>query len=139
MRRVLIAPLLSLLAMAAGCAATPAELAAVADKKVADETELARLLKGYTAGAPETCLPQQSGRYNTKGVGDTLLYSNSRRVIYRNDTTGCSGVERGEALVTINAGAQLCRGQIAQTIDLFNRNPSGSCTLGDFVPYYRQP
>lgn len=139
MRRLLIAPLLPLFALAAGCVATPREQAAIAEQKAADEIKLARLLKGYTAGEPEACLPQESGQYRTQGVGDTLLYSSSRRVIYRNDTTGCSRVERGDVLITSNAGSRLCRGQIAQTFDAISRNPTGSCSFGSFIPYRRNP
>ncbi|WP_168727262.1 MULTISPECIES: hypothetical protein [Sphingomonas] len=131
MRPLMLIPLL----LVVSCAETPRQQSAVADQKAADQTKLARLLQGYTPGEPVTCLPQQSGQYRTTGVGDTLLYSNGGRVIYRNDTTGCSGVERGDVLLTRTNQSRLCRGQIASTFDAISRNPTGSCSFGDFIPY----
>lgn len=135
MRRLVLIPLL----LAMGCAETPRQQALVADQKAADEIKLAGLLKGYTPGPALTCLPQQSGQFNTQGVGDTLLYSNGGRVIYRNDTTGCSGVEHGDVLVTLNYQSRLCRGQIATTFDAISRVSTGSCAFGDFTPYRKNP
>jgi hypothetical protein len=136
MRRLALLPLL----LVAGCAATPREQAAIADRKAADEIKLAQLLSGYTPGEPTSCLPERSDRYHTQGVGDTLLYAqNTGRVIYRNDTTGCSGVARGDTLVTVNYGSRLCRGQIASTIDTFSRVRTGGCSFGDFIPYRKNP
>ncbi len=135
MRHFVLIPLL----LAMGCAATPREQAAIADQKVADDLKLAGLLKGYTPGPAVNCLPQQSGQYSTTGVGDTLLYSNGGRVIYRNDTTGCSGVARGDVLLTQTNQSRLCRGQIATTFDAISRNQTGSCSFGDFTPYRKNP
>ncbi|MBX9859879.1 MAG: hypothetical protein K2Y20_09855 [Sphingomonas sp.] len=131
MRRLVLIPLL----FAMGCAETPRQTAAVADRKTADEVKLARLLKGYTPGPPQSCLPQFTRQFRTQGVGDTLLYSENRRVIYRNDTTGCTGVERGDVLLTQNYQSQLCRGQIATTYDAISQNITGGCAFGDFIPY----
>ncbi|MBY0282940.1 MAG: hypothetical protein K2W81_03120 [Sphingomonas sp.] len=127
------------LLFATGCAATPREAAIPTDRKVADETKLARLLRGYTPGPAQSCLPAQRTQYHTEGVGDTLLYSANRDVIYRNDTSGCSGVARGDALITSNFSTRLCRGQIAATVDTFTGFQSSSCALGDFVPYRKNP
>lgn len=135
MRRLVLIPVL----LAMGCAETPRQQAIAADQKVADEIKLAGLLKGYTPGPAESCLPQQSGQYSTQGVGDTLLYSNGGRVIYRNDTTGCSGVERGDVLLTLTNQSRLCRGQIATTFDAISRNQTGGCSFGDFIPYRKNP
>lgn len=135
MRHRFILSLLPLCVAVAGCAETPRDTARVAEKKAADEIEIARILKGYTPGAPESCLPQQSGQYHTQGIGDTLLYSRSSDLIYRNDTTGCSGVARGDILVTVNYATRLCRGQIADTFNTTSRTYTGSCALGDFIPY----
>ncbi|MBA3879019.1 MAG: hypothetical protein C0500_04820 [Sphingobium sp.] len=123
------------LLLVVSCAETPRQQAAIADRKAANEIEVAKLLQGYTPGAPVNCLPQTNGQYNTKGVGDTLLYSNGRRVIYRNDTSGCAGVARGDVLLTLNYEGRLCRGQIATTFDPITRVQTGGCSLGDFVPY----
>lgn len=135
MRRLMLIPLLFVVS----CAETPRQQSAVADRKLANETELARVLQGYTPGTPITCLPQTNGQYHTTGVGDTLLYSNGRRLIYRNDTNGCSGVARGEVLLTRNYEGRLCRGQIATTFDPITRVQTGGCSFGDFIPYRKNP
>lgn len=138
MRRRFILPLIPLIA-AVSCTGVPRDTNGIANQKAADDIKLARLLNGYTPSAPEACLPQESGRYHTQGVGDTLLYSQTRDVIYRNNTTGCAGVERGDVLLTRNNGSRLCRGQIAQTFDAISRVHTGSCSFGDFIPYRKNP
>lgn len=135
MRLRMTFPVLLAAMIASGCAQTPRERAALAEQTAADEVKLARLLKGYTAGTPETCISQTIRRYNTIGVGNTILYRADSRLIYRNDTTGCQGVARGDILVTQNFGQQLCSGQIATTVDGFARIQTGGCSLGQFIPY----
>jgi len=127
--------LLCLLAVA-GCAATPRDQAAIADRKAADEIKLARLLEGYTPGPAQECIDPLFRDYHTTGVGSTLLYRGTGgRVIYRNDTTGCEGVENGDAQISQNYQRQLCRGQIIQTFDTLSRRPTGGCSLNAFIPY----
>lgn len=129
---------LMLFALTMGCAPTPNDRAIVADQRAASELKLARTLQGFTPGEPQSCLPFDSGRYNTQGFGDTLLYRYSSDVVFRNKTDGCDGVERGDVVITRQYQPRLCRGQIIQTFDAISRNPTGGCTLGDFVPYVRK-
>lgn len=133
MRRVILFAVL----FAAGSSAAPSEQAHSDERTRANEAKLAKLLNGYVAGPAQDCLPIQRSQFRTKGVGDTLLYSANRNMIYRTETQGCSGVERGDALVTYNYSTQLCRGQIATTVDTIGRFQTGSCALGAFVPYRR--
>lgn len=130
MRRLVLMPLIFVM----GCVDAPRQQAALAAQKAADEIKLARLLKGYTPGPAQSCLPHFRD-YQTKGVGETVLYSVDRRVIYRNDAIGCTGVSLGDTLVTGNVGGELCRGHVGTTFDRINKNITGSCEFRDFVPY----
>ena len=129
---------LILFALAVSCAPTPNDRAIVADQRAASELKLARTLQGFTPGEPQFCLPYVRANYSTQGIGTTLLYRYKADVIFRTDTNGCAGVERGDALIAVQFQPRLCSGQIIQTIDLFSRVPTGGCTLGEFTPYTRK-
>lgn len=131
-----LAPILAMQVLS-GCAPAPNDRAIVADQRAAAELKLARALSGFTPGEPQSCLPFDRGRYQTQGIGDTLLYRYTTDVIFRNNTDGCERVERGDVVITRQYETRLCRGQIIQTFDAISRNPTGGCTLGDFVPYVR--
>ena len=130
MRRLVLIPLIFVM----GCVDAPRQQAAVAAQKAADEIKLARLLKGYTPGPAQSCLPHFRN-YQTKGVGDTLLYSTDRRVIYRNNTTGCTGVSIGDTIYIPNVEGELCRGHFGITYDSINQLETGRCEFRDFIPY----
>jgi hypothetical protein len=72
---------------------------------------------------------------------DTILFRSGSRRVYRNDLVGsCNGLGRGGyALVTRSFGGsgQLCRGDIAHTVDTASGMFGGSCVIGEFVPYTR--
>lgn len=120
----------------AGCARTPAETARAADAVAADQQKLDKALAGLTPGKPTDCLPSLPTTRQTEGIGQTILYRVDRSLIYRNDTGGgCERIARGDALVTVSPSGRLCRGDIARTVDLVARFPTGSCSLGSFVPY----
>lgn len=88
------------------------------------------------AGEPRSCIPSQQIRA-TYYVGDrTILYRVSSNLIYRNDPPGgCPGLNSSSALITQTPTTQLCRGDIARVRDFGLGFSSGSCALGDFVPY----
>ncbi|MBA4048175.1 MAG: hypothetical protein C0476_06495 [Sphingomonas sp.] len=138
MRLTLFATLLPIAFGIVGCAETPRQKAASIDREAADALELAQTLQGYSAGPAEECIPQLLRRYQTSSIGKTILYRVDSRLIYRNDTTGCQQMPFGDILVSQNPGPQLCRGQIITTIDGISRVQTGSCALGEFVPY-RKP
>ena len=118
----------------AGCATT-AEAPQHSDRAM-DRVE--RTLAGLTPGAPQSCVPRQQVR-STRAADGVILYVGSRDRVWRNDVgPGCSGLSRGDFFVSRSFGSQYCRGDILQT-----QTPgapsifSGSCALGDFVPYTR--
>lgn len=119
----------------AGCAATPKEQAAAAARAEVAQESLEQALAGLTPDKPVTCLPNFQNR-QLKAYGQTLVYTVSRNLKYRTDTGGgCEGVARGDILVTRSPQGRLCSGDIAQTVDQASRFPTGSCAMGDFVPY----
>lgn len=117
----------------AGCATGQQSPPQLTEKQaVALEKELA----GKEEGKPVTCISQRP-QTSFRAISDNvLLYKVSSRLIYKNEVLGtCSGLTRGSALVTQVYGSQLCRGDIARTVDFTVGIPTGSCALGDFVPY----
>jgi hypothetical protein len=112
---------------------TPAQVAQSQEK-------FAKLTAGKMAGAPLSCLP--SFRSSDMVVIDdgTIAFRNGPSQVYINHMQGggCLNLEGGRnTLVTRTPGPNLCRGDIAQVVDLMARIPVGSCVFGDFVPYKR--
>ena len=130
---------LSLLTLAAGCAATPQQVAREQSEQQARADKLAARLAGYTPGQPTDCLTNLPGNRTTEAIGATILYKEGNGLIYRNDTSGgCEGLEHGDYIVTVSNEGRLCRGDIGRTYAPTVRVPTGSCALGSFVPYRRQ-
>jgi hypothetical protein len=99
------------------------------------EAQLQRALAGLTPGATTDCLPPYR-RAQSTGYGSTIVYTVSRGLKYRSDTSGsCASVGRGDVLVTRTTIGRVCRGDIAQTFDPVSRIPTGSCTFGSFTEY----
>lgn len=118
----------------AGCAQTPADRARVQAREAGQQEELQKELAGLTPGKPTSCINQYPTR-QVKAYGPTILYKVSNSLIYRTDTAGgCEQVGR-DVLVTQSFTGQLCRGDIARTIESAGGFQTGSCSIGDFVPY----
>ncbi|MCP1469370.1 hypothetical protein J3E64_001045 [Sphingobium sp. OAS761] len=103
------------------------------DKQAA---KLAQALDGKVAGTPVSCIDRRT-QSNLTAISDTvLLYRVSRKLLYRNDLIGsCSGLARGDIVVTQSFGTQLCRGDMTRTVDRTSGMMTGACALGDFTPY----
>ena len=129
--------LLCTAALVASCSApSPQQIAAAQSREVAD---LQRALNGAVpAGPPVSCLPntRSDGQIN---VSDNIILFRSGATLYRNDPPGgCTNLGRGNySLVTRSISPTLCRGDIAQVVDLTTGAMVGSCVLSDFVPYRR--
>lgn len=119
-------------AMLAGCTGTY-EPMPLTPKQT---TALEKALAGKVAGEKQACISQMP-RNEMRVISDSvLLYRVSDRLVYRNDLIGsCSGLVRGDTLVTRSFGSQYCRGDIAHVANLQTGTLSGSCALGDFTPY----
>lgn len=95
-----------------------------------------KLLAGKTAGSEETCFNTQRSHPRLSAYGTKLIYWVSPKLVYVTETSGgCEGVSFGDTLITYPFKARLCRGDIAHTIGVPSGKPSGSCTIGNFVPY----
>lgn len=130
----LLIPTLALAVTA--CAETPIQTASRA--AAADKTRAAldRELAGLAPGAPQSCLPAFDRR-EMKAFGDTLVYRTAGRTRYVTQTTGCRGIGEDNILVTRTPTPQLCRGDIATTVDRTSGFQTGGCSFGDFIPYRR--
>lgn len=136
MRMILPPVLLALLAVA--CAPTPKEAARTAVRAEQTQAKLDAALAGLVPGKPVQCLGNLPTR-SLEAYGPTLLYRVSGRLLYRSDTAGgCERAGADDILVTRSPTGQLCSGDIGQTFDRGSRFPTGSCSLGAFVPY-RKP
>jgi hypothetical protein len=116
----------------AGCAGTyqPEPLT----QKQADKLEKA--LVGLTPGEKVSCISRSPSTDMTVISNGLLLYKVNNRLIYRNDLIGsCSGLSRGDTLITESRGSRICRGDMARSADLAVGIPTGACALGDFTPY----
>ena len=94
------------------------------------------MLAGKVAGTPVACLPQARPSANTVSIDDnTIAFRQGNRVFINHSSGGCGNLSGGYALVTRTPSTRLCRGDIAQVMDMHNGFTVGSCALGDFVPY----
>jgi len=104
---------------------------------VREAKALDRLLAGKVAGTPVSCISSFDGS-RLQVLGDnTLVYKASKTLVYRNTLQGaCRGLAQGDTLVMNRLiSSQYCRGDIAHVVNLPSGAMSGSCALGDFVPY----
>ena len=126
-------------AAALGAAAVVAAPAQKPDKPDRNRVEYEKLLAGKTPGTPQDCIDTRWTRPQLTAYDGKLLYRVSKKLVYVTDTGGgCEAVARGDTIVTRQFQTRLCRGDIAQTINLPARIPSGSCAMGAFVPYRSQ-
>jgi hypothetical protein len=98
--------------------------------------DLARALDGKVPGEPVACVTAMRSN-DLRALGDnTLIYRINKDLVYRNTLEGpCSGLSMGDTLVMRRVTSQYCRGDIATVVNLPSGAQTGSCALGDFVPY----
>lgn len=117
----------------AGCNQTPPPEPKLSEREARD---LAKALDGKVAGEPVSCISAFDGT-RLRALGDnTLIYRVNKDLVYRNTLQGaCSGLSMGDTMVLQRSTSQYCRGDIARVVNLQTGMLSGSCALGDFVPY----
>jgi hypothetical protein len=104
-----------------------------------EQARLDRALAGLTPGAPLHCVRHDQVN-EIRTFEGTILYVAGRGRIYRNNVVGgCPGLRRGDIVVSKSFGSQYCAGDIIQTRSPTGGTLSGSCSLGEFTPYTRQP
>ncbi|WEK44147.1 MAG: hypothetical protein P0Y64_04785 [Candidatus Sphingomonas colombiensis] len=128
--------LIPLAAAAFGAGAVAIAQSSPNDRAAANEAAFQKEVQGLTPGKPTDCIDTRFNQTSLKAIGPRLIYRVNSKKLYVNDTAGgCEGVARGDALVTKQFTSQLCRGDIARTVDMTSRINTGSCALGNFVPY----
>ena len=126
-------------AAALGAAAVVAAPIQKPQKPDRNQIEYEKLLAGKTPGKPQDCIDTRWTQPQLTAYQGKLLYRVSKKLVYVTDTGGgCEAVARGDTIVTRQFQTRLCRGDIAQTVNLPARIPSGSCAMGEFVPYRSQ-
>ncbi len=104
--------------------------------KLTPEQKVSLALTGLSAGEPERCI-RLSPRPSWTVHGSVILFQVGSRHVWKNTTRGqCGGFD--DILVTRLWRNQLCKGDLIQTVDRTTGHFSGTCVLGEFVPY-RQP
>jgi len=104
-------------------------------QRLTEQDRIAKALEGMTPGAPVQCVPHYRVT-DTRTFENTILYVQSRSKVWRNTTNGgCSGLKRGDIVVTRTTTGSLCRGDIVETRSRNGGMMTGTCSLGDFVPY----
>jgi hypothetical protein len=102
------------------------------------EAHLQQLLAGKTAGPAVSCVPQRGANQMIVIDDNTILFRQSSNLVYRAEMQGgCSRLGSGAYALKTNrfGSSSLCRGEIAELVDLQNGFSVGSCSFGDFVPY----
>ena len=125
------------LLLLAACTPTARDLERQADAEAGARAALERELAGRVPGRPQSCVSQLELRGSLKAYGDTLVYAAGPDRLVNRTSGGCERVGNDAILVTRTSSSQLCRGDIATTLDQTARFQNGSCSLGDFVRYRR--
>jgi hypothetical protein len=132
MRKILILMAVSLLASCSTAQMSEREQRFIATEQARLDTEL----RGLTPGKPKSCISLRDAR-GTESFGEsTLLFRVGRKLVYRTDTRGsCRSIGNGRALVIRAFGSELCRGDLAESIDTATRSSYSTCQMGEFIPY----
>jgi hypothetical protein len=101
-----------------------------------EQAKLATLTAGKVAGRPMSCLPAYYTNEMTTIEDRAVAFKRGQRVYLNNMQGSCVNLREHYTLVTRHFGSgDLCRGDIAQIVDLPTGMTVGSCVFGDFVPY----
>ena len=125
------------LALLAGCAMNDPAETRMAES---DRASLAAALEGYEqAGPAVSCVNQRDLQGNrSAGEGAIVFQGRTNGMLWVNRPAGgCPSLNWGRTLVTRTPSTQLCRGDIANVVDLGSGGQYGGCGLGDFTPYRR--
>lgn len=135
---VRLIPMTLALPLLAGCAANAMETdnASADSLSERDQRQLAAMLDGKTPGNPQHCITTRPNTRSTVIGRQSVLYTNGGTV-YRNDLRGgCPSLRPTSVIVTQRYSSnRLCSGEILQIRDPARGTWTGSCTLGEFVPY----
>lgn len=105
-----------------------------AKPKLTPQQELEKLIAGRVAGKPVHCIPNFDTR-EMRILNKTAIVYGRGDTIWVNVPRNASDLDDDDILVTHTTGSQLCNLDIVRTVDRSSHFPSGSISLGDFVPY----
>ena len=102
------------------------------------EKRLARLLEGRVAGEPQNCIRTLPTAQMQTIDGAAYVFGRGN-TIYIQRTTKPERIDDRDALITRRVGnaTQLCRQDVATTVDPVTRIFTGAVLFEDFVPYTR--
>ena len=132
----------SLIGVAAlGLLSAPALADEQADEQTATELsegeqELAELLEGRIAGAPQRCIRNHPSQ-TMRTIDDTAYVYGRGNTIYVQRTRSPEDIDDSDILVIRTHGSQLCRLDQITTVDRYSGFFSGVVFFEDFVPYTR--
>lgn len=121
------------IATVAGLAIGAAAPTAREKREAREMARLDKALAGYTAGASQSCVDPRALK-NAEAFGEKTLTFRQGKIVWRNDTKGGCDALGDDRLVTEQFGSRMCAGDTARTVDI-SGDETGSCVLGDFVPY----
>lgn len=116
----------AVLLLAAGATAAP---------RPTGEAKLQKMLEGYAAGKPTSCISLAPSMDSTKIEGIGMVYKRGRTLYVNRFANGCPSLDSFKSIVTRTPSTQLCRGDIARLVDFQTQIEGGSCVFGDFTPY----
>jgi hypothetical protein len=102
-----------------------------------NEARLARMLEGYTAGEPVSCISAiNSNRIEV--IEDVGIVYDSGDTIYVARPTDPRSLGRNDIVVIDRFGGQLCHNDVIRTVDRYQGYTTGAVFLEKFVPYTKQ-
>ena len=137
MKQSLLFPTLALLA---GCTQQAGEIAP-AEVSQSGESRLAAELADYRqTGEALSCVNSRDLQGNRSVGEEAIIFEGTGRRIYVNrPAAGCPTLGLGRALRIRTPSTRFCRGDIVNVFDPVSGIDYGSCSLGDFTPYERNP
>lgn len=96
---------------------------------------LASSVKGLVPDGRLNCI-RFIDAVDPKSADATILWRTGMKLAYRNDTSGgCFGLKRDDRIVIDSIKGRVCQGDIVRTANRTSGQPTGSCSLGEFVRY----
>ena len=115
-----------------------ADDASVDDQELSKgEARLAKMLEGRVAGEPVNCI-NSLGHQRITTIDDTAYVHGRGNTIYVQRTTRPQDIDRDNVLVIQRfGGTQLCRQDVANTVERYTGIFTGAVRFEEFVPYTR--
>ena len=99
---------------------------------------LARELAGYTAGAPQACIPTFPSQ-NLRVIDSSTIVYGYGTTMYVNRLPGpCPALEPLNTLIVDAQAGQYCRGDRVRGLEPGGIIPGPTCNLGDWIPYRKR-